>query len=212
MKNLVNTTGEYILDRRLVEIAKQKASGVGSVEAYIAGFKSDYFTYVNITVMVLQFFAVSRIVRYLGVRRSLFALPLIALAAYSSMALVPLLGVIFVGKIAENSTDYSLQKTVEQMLFLTTSREAKYKVKAVVDTFLVRLGDVFSAGLVWTGTHLGFNTTHFIIADMVLIFGWLGVVIALVRSHRLAEKNQPAPRPTYESRESDEAIPATAPA
>jgi AAA family ATP:ADP antiporter len=188
VKNWVNTTGEYILDRRLLEVAKEKVgSGTAELETYIAGFKSDYFTYVNVTVMVLQFFAVSRIVRYIGVRKSLFFLPLIALTAYGTMAIVPILTVILIGKIAENSTDYSLEKTAEQMLFLVTSREAKYKVKAIVDTFAVRLGDVLSAGLVWAGSRLAFSTMSFIVADMVLIVGWLGVVVALVRTRRVQE-------------------------
>jgi AAA family ATP:ADP antiporter len=188
VKNWVNTTGEYILDRRLLEVAKARVgSGTAQLEPYIAGFKSDYFTYVNVTVMILQFFAVSRIVRYVGVRRSLLFLPLIALVAYGSMAIVPILTVILIGKIAENSTDYSLQKTVEQMLFLVTSREAKYKVKAIVDTFAVRLGDVLSAALVWTGSRLAFSTFSFIVADMVLIAGWLAVVVALARTRHKKE-------------------------
>jgi len=37
-----------------------------------------------------------------------------------------------VGKILENSTDYSVQNTVRQALFLPTSREAKYKAKAAI--------------------------------------------------------------------------------
>ena len=119
VKNRVNTTGEYILDRRLIEAAHQKVgTSTVAVEKFIGAFKSDYFTYVNAIVLGLQLAAVSRIIRYLGVRRALYVLPLVALSSYGTMAMVPLLSVIFVGKIAENSLDYSLQKTVEQTLFL----------------------------------------------------------------------------------------------
>ena len=194
IKNLVNTTGEYILDRRLLEVTKaQLGTQVGAIEKHIAAYKSDYFTYVNTIVLILQFVAVSRVIKYLGVRRALFFLPLVALASYGTMALVPVLTVILIGKVTENSIDYSLQKTVEQTLFLVTTREAKYKVKAVVDTFMVRFGDVLSAGLVWGGTHLGLGTLGFIVANCVIVVVWLGVVVALARAHKArAHDSQPA--------------------
>jgi AAA family ATP:ADP antiporter len=191
LKNWVNTTGEYILDRRLVEAASSQASEHAR-EVFIAGFKSDYFTYVNVIVMVLQFFAVSRIVKHIGIRKALFILPAIAFASYSTMAAIPLLSVILVGKIAENSTDYSLQKTTEQMLFLVTSREAKYKAKAIVDTFLVRLGDVMSAATVWIGAQLELSTVTFIFINMGLVVAWAGCVLAIGRAHTRREADAPA--------------------
>jgi AAA family ATP:ADP antiporter len=197
LKNWVNTTGEYILDRRLVEVASHQGAAEAR-EAFIAAFKSDYFTYVNVIVMVLQFLAVSRIVKYIGVRRALFILPAIALASYGTMAAIPVLTVILVGKIAENSTDYSLQKTAEQMLFLVTSREAKYKAKAIIDTALVRLGDVMSAATVWVGAKLTLSTTAFIFVNMALVGVWTVTVIGIGRSHRRKEAGdtEPAAQPS----------------
>jgi AAA family ATP:ADP antiporter len=193
IKNLANTTGEYILDRRLLEVTRARLGNqVADVEKYIAAFKSDYFTYVNVVVLVLQFVAVSRIIKYLGVRRALFILPLVALASYGTMAMIPILTVILVGKVAENSLDYSVQKTVEQTLFLVTTREAKYKVKAVVDTFMVRFGDVISAALVWSGTHLGLGTLGFIVANCVIVVVWLAIVVALSRLYRDRTKSAAA--------------------
>ena len=69
---------------------------------------------------------------------ALFFLPVISLAGYSMIAFFPILGYIQVAKIFENSTDYSLQNTARQALFLPTSREIKYKAKAAIDTFFVR--------------------------------------------------------------------------
>jgi len=194
IKNWVNTTGEYVLDRRLLEVATARVGADHAArEAYIAAFKSDYFTYVNAAVLGLQLFAVSRVVRYIGVQRALFVLPLLALGGYATMAVVPILSVILAVKIVENSTDYSLQKTIEQMLFLVTSREAKYKAKAITDTFAVRAGDVMSAALVWSGTRLGFATIHFIVVTVGLILAWLAVVAVLGRLY--SEQARPIERP-----------------
>ena len=58
------------------------------------------------------------------------------------------------GKIAENATDYSINNTVRNMLWLPTIAEMKYKAKQAVDTFFVRMGDVASALLVYLGSDL----------------------------------------------------------
>ena len=85
-----------------------------------------------------------------GVRGSLFILPVLALVNYSIIALAPVLAVIRLGKILENSTDYSIQNTLRHALFLPTTREAKYKAKSAIDTFCTRFGDVLQqAPLPW---------------------------------------------------------------
>ena len=213
VKNWVNTTGEYILDRRLLEVAHARfGAQLSATEAsrYLAAFKSDYFTYVNVLVMVLQFFAVSRIVRHLGVRRALFFLPVVALSSYGVMLAVPILGVILAGKVAENTLDYSLEKTGEQMLFLVTTRRAKYKAKAVIDTFMVRLGDVLSAALVWSGVHLGLSTVGFIGANLALVGLWMGVLALLAQAHR-ARAGDPERRTLRAPLPIDSAQPALGP-
>src|SRR6202011_6158443 len=97
-------------------------------------------------------FGVSRIFRYIGVRGALFVLPCIALWNYSILLFLPILPIVRIGKILENSTDYSLMNTVRHALFLPASREAKYKAKSCIDTFFVRAGDVLLAGMVYAGT------------------------------------------------------------
>jgi hypothetical protein len=87
-------------------------------------------------------------------------------------------------KIAENSTNYSLQNTVRAALLLPTSREAKYKAKAAIETFCVRLGDVSQAGVIFIGTSLHFGVRAF--AGMTLAFTllWLFVAFKLYVEHK----------------------------
>jgi ATP:ADP antiporter, AAA family len=181
--NWVNKTGEYVLDRALLAASAGEAARLGlGVAAYLGKFKAEYFEYVNVLGMVLQLFAVSRVIRYVGLRGALFIMPVVSLAGYSAVALSPVLGVVLCTKVAENGLDYSLANTVHQALWLLTSRGAKYKVKQVIDTFLVRAGDVMSAALVWTGTHLlAFGTRDFVLCNMALVVVWIGVLWLLVR-------------------------------
>jgi AAA family ATP:ADP antiporter len=111
-------------------------------------------------------------------------LPVIALVNYSVIMVAPVLAVVSVLKILENATDYSIQNTVKQALFLPTSREAKYKAKAAIDTFFMRLGDVTQAGIVRLGTSLGAGVGGFAAFTVGLTVRWLAVAGQIAREHR----------------------------
>jgi AAA family ATP:ADP antiporter len=188
--NWVNSTGEYLLDRSVVELASRASSAGGaSAQQIIGEFKADYFAWINVAGVVLQLFVVSRVFKHIGVKGALFVLPLVALAGYGSSSFVPILSVLFVAKVAENSVDYSLQNTTRQALFLVTSREAKYKAKAAIDTFVMRLGDVLAAAVVWMGTRARWETHRFIVVNIALVACWLFIVVVLGKEHdRRAEE------------------------
>jgi AAA family ATP:ADP antiporter len=183
--NLVNTTGEYVLDRTLLaSLAGQPAA---SAAASIAFFKADYFQYVNLASIGLQLFAVSRVMHHFGMRTALMVLPLVAVGGYGLLAITPLITIALVTKVAENSVDYSLQNTARQALFLPTSREAKYQAKAAIDTFLVRSGDVLSALVVLLGVRLGTSVRTFALLNVLFAGGWLLVAWRLgKRYHQVA--------------------------
>jgi len=192
--NWVNTTGEYLLGRTVAAaasdaIANATADGLTKGE-YIGRFYSDFFTIVNIVGLSVQLFLVSRILKYLGVRAALLFLPVIALGGYMLLAFYPVLSVVRWAKTAENATDYSLQNTVRNALFLPTTREQKYKAKQAIDTFFVRAGDVLSASLVFVGTTwLGWSVTGFAMANIVLVAIWIVLAIAIGRHYvRMTEK------------------------
>ena len=133
--------------------------------------------------LVVQLLLVSRILKWFGLRVALFVLPLLALGGYTLLALAPIIGVIRTVKIAENSTDYSLQNTARQALFLPTSRDAKYKAKAAIDTFFVRAGDLLSAGLVFVGSALALTPQKFAAVNVALVLGWILIVSILAREN-----------------------------
>jgi ATP:ADP antiporter, AAA family len=184
LRNWVNSTGEYVLDRTLVASAPQMAAAAGiSVTRVIAEFKAEYFGAVNVLGVLCQLFVASRIIRHLGVGRALVVLPVVALVGNVCMAWLPVLTLIRGAKIAENSVDYSLQNTAGNALYLVTSREAKYKAKAFIDAFLMRAGDAFAAGAIWAGHHARWSTQVFARVDVVLCLVWIGVAFAIHRRH-----------------------------
>ncbi len=196
--NFVNTNGEYVLGRVVTEKANVLASagrtgGLGHeefIEQFIGRFYADYFTWVSVLTAFIQIVLVARIIQFVGVRAALFVLPLVSLSAYGIIAFIPVLALIRGAKIAENSLDYSLNNTVRQALFLPTSREAKYKAKAAIDTIFVRVGDLSSAGLVFLGTLLALQPRDFAIVNMALVGVWLLIVVGIGRRYRRLTEEQ----------------------
>lgn len=185
--NVVNTSGEFLLSKLVVAEAAHAFPGAAMAaarERFIGEFYGSFFGWVNITALVLQSFFVSRIFKVIGPGGGLFVGPMIALVGYSVILVAPVLGLVRVLKILDNSCDYSIQNTARQALFLPTSREAKYKAKAAIDAFFMRFGDVLQAGIVYTGTALGFAVSSFAALNLAFTGIWLWLATALAREYK----------------------------
>ena len=183
--NLVNSIGEFALGNLVSTQAHELFAGNAAAQKqYIGSFYGSFFATVNLLGFLLQTFAVSRLFPLIGVRGAMFIMPVISLMSYSLLGLVPILGIVRWAKVFENATDYSIQNTVRQALFLPTSREAKYKAKAAIDTFFMRSGDVLSAGVVRLGAQLNLALTGFAWVNVGLVLIWLYAVTRLSREHR----------------------------
>jgi AAA family ATP:ADP antiporter len=219
--NLVNTTGEYIMGSLVEGYGEETADQVidnalsagttasigdqdfgdptddqtrEDIEGNLIGrFYARFFLWVNLLGMILQLFVVGRLVKYGGIRAGLLWLPIVALGTYVLIFVAPILLYARIGKTVENASDYSINKTTLQMLFLPTTHEIKYKAKQVTDSFMQRLGDVGSAALVFLGTvPFAFGTRGFAAVNLVIILIWLVVVIMIVREHAEIERgNRP---------------------
>jgi len=191
--NWVTKTGDYVMDRKLLATAHDLVQTHGApATAYVGEFKARYFLWVNGLGVAIQLLAVSRVIKYLGLRTALVIMPIASLAGYGGAFIAPLLGVIFVARVVESSLDYSLSNTTRQALWLPTSRDAKYKAKQVIDTFVVRAGDVMSAVLVWLGSHAALSDQGFLGANILLSGLWLVFALLLGRAYLSLEAGQTA--------------------
>jgi AAA family ATP:ADP antiporter len=191
--NVVNTSGEYLFGRYVVEQANALHADAAARERFVGETYSHLFSTVNLLGFLLQMFVVSRVFKYLGVGKSLFIHPVVALTGYLLMLRAPSIDAMRWVKVADNSIDYSLGNTTKQALWLPTSREAKYKAKQAVDSFFVRAGDVIQAGVVFIGERLAFAVPAFAAVNVVLAGAWLAVVALLnVSLRRKAEETRSA--------------------
>jgi AAA family ATP:ADP antiporter len=191
--NWVNSAGEYIFDRALLaSVAASGASGAAA-HAAIGAVKADYFAWYNLLGLVLQLFAVSRVLTLLGVRNALLFLPVFALFGYASASALPIFAVIRLVKIGENALEYSIAETSRHALYLVASRVEKYVGKTSVDTISVRVGAILSASVVWLGARTGMPAAWFAGINVGLCALWIVVVLAIGLEHkrRLGEESRP---------------------
>ena len=142
--------------------------------------------------LFLQLFVVSRIVKHFGVAWAVMVLPALSFGAYNILVFVPTLTAVLAAKVAENSTDYSLNNTVRNMLFLPCTYEQKFSAKQAIDSFFVRMGDVLSGLLVYVGTtYLALQTRHFAMVNLVLVLVWLGFALLISRAYQRRSRTEP---------------------
>ena len=185
MLNLVNTTGEYLLSA-ILETMYAEGAAAGTIEVdkgtYVGRFYGGFYFVVNLLGVLIQFFLVSRLIRYAGFSIAFLLTPMVIFLGYASLALLPVIGWFRYFKMAENSLDYSLQNTARQMLYLPLSRQEKYEARAVIDPFGQRLGDLLQAGLIFAGLHLlGWASNDFIPLAALMAAGTLVLAILIVR-------------------------------
>jgi len=197
--NFVNTTGDFVLAQLVNTTARTLPHA--EQQHYIAAFYGDFQTAISVLTASVQILVVARAFKHVGVGSSLLFLPLFAVAGYAASALLPLLGVVTTVKVIENSTDYSLQNTVQQALFLSTSRDAKYKAKAAIDTLFVRLGDLGSTGAVFAGTLFGLGTAGYALLNFVASALWVVLALRLRKLNLGAQPPRPGTSPTVPNAE-----------
>jgi AAA family ATP:ADP antiporter len=142
---------------------------------YIGAFYSSYYTIVNLLSFLLQGLVVAWLLTALGIRRALFVMPVVVLAGWCGLLLFANLTVLRIEKTSENSLDYSLHNTLRGALFLPTTRSAKYKAKAAIDTFFFRMGDVIAGlGIVFLLVRVaGLGIRAFAVLNVCLAVCWL---------------------------------------
>jgi AAA family ATP:ADP antiporter len=196
--NWVNTTGEYILGSIVKDtvgqmVAAGQAGGL-TEEQLIGDFYSKYFTYVNVLGLLLQLFVVSRVVKYIGFPWAVMMLPMLSFTAYNVLIFVPTLMMVLGAKVLENSTDYSLNNTVRNMLFLPCTYEQKFSAKQAIDSFFVRMGDVLSALLVFLGTTVFMiRPRGFAAINAALVLAWLALAWRVGREYKQLSETGQAP-------------------
>ena len=194
LNNWVNTNGENLLFKVVEDnLAEQAiAQGIVGTQAVLeftrngtTAFYGNFFFWVNIVALLLQSLVASRLLKYGGFGAIIMALPVIALISYTVMALIPILLVVKIMKIMENSTDYSINNTARHVVWLPVDSASKFHGKPAIDTLYVRMGDGLAALTVLIGVNfLALSTTQFFVFNVFLVFAWLYFARMLIQERQ----------------------------
>jgi len=139
---------------------------------------------VNSLTALIQIFFAGRIVRRLGVALSLAALPLVCILGFSAIGIAPTLAGIAVFQILRRTSNYAIARPCREMLYTVLPRDAKYKAKNFIDTFVYRVGDQVGA---WSYTGLGalgLGAAAISLVAVPLAAVWLGIGLWLGKRQR----------------------------
>lgn len=100
---------------------------------------------VNAASLVVQLFAVERIVRRIGIGWSLAGLPLVCTAGFAVLVVSPTYAVLAAFQTVRRTVNYGIAKPAREMLFAPLRTNEKYLAKNLIDLFLYRLGDSLGA-------------------------------------------------------------------
>ena len=110
------------------------------------------------------------------------------------MALIPVLAVVKIMKIAENSSDYSINNTARSVVWLPVPARLKFKCKPAIDSLFARIGDGMAAITVLVGVQfLQLSTSSFFAFTVALVVIWLFCTVTVVREHRSLSESHDAP-------------------
>ena len=139
---------------------------------------------VNTLTVITQIFLTGRIVRRIGVALALAALPLVCVLGFAAVGIAPTLMMIAVFQVLRRSSNYAVARPCREMLYTVIPREAKYKAKNFIDTFVYRVGDQVGA---WSYAALGafgFGAAAISMVAAPLAAAWLGVGLWLGRRQK----------------------------
>jgi ATP:ADP antiporter, AAA family len=127
---------------------------------------------VNLIVLAIQVLAFSTMIRKLGTRFMLAAMPVVSVIGFACLALAPALLTLMVFGVARRAGEYAISKPARETLFNVLPEEQKYKAKNVIDTLVHRTGDVSSTYIFkWLQTSFGMGLAQ---------LSWLAVPVGVV--------------------------------
>jgi ATP:ADP antiporter, AAA family len=193
---LVAVVGYVLLYTALLGFAYFELARMISEQYADSAERTALFAHVDLAVNVLtllgQLLVVAKFVEKLGVGAALALLPVLALAGFAAIGLVPLLAVLLAFQIARRAADYAIARPAREMLFTVLDRDAKYKSKNFIDTVVFRGGDAASGWLYAGFKALGLALPGMALAAFPGVVLWLALGIFLGR--RYAGLARGAPR------------------
>jgi AAA family ATP:ADP antiporter len=99
----------------------------------------------QILTLTTQIFFTGRIIRWIGFAAALAILPAMSILGFAALGAFASFRALAVFTVLRRATNFAITNPAMEALFTVVPREDKYKAKAVIETFVYRVGDQLSA-------------------------------------------------------------------
>ena len=136
---------------------------------------------VNALTLLTQLFLTGRILKLLGVRLALAILPVLSIAGFLILGLVPAFAVFVVFQVLRRAGNFALAVPTREVLYTVLPRRDKYKAKNFNDLFVYRAGDQIGVWAFAGLRALGLGSAALAMTVVPLAGVWLFVALWLGR-------------------------------
>ncbi len=136
----------------------------------------------NILTLLLQLFATGELIKRLGPGRAAALLPLVFALGFAGLAILPVLGVIIAVQVMQRVTNFGFSNPARELMFTVVAREEKYKAKNLIDTAILRGGDVVWSWAFTGLLALGLSMPLVAATAIPVSLAWLGLSLWLGRN------------------------------
>jgi AAA family ATP:ADP antiporter len=152
----------------------------------------------QIATLVIQVLVSGRLMKRLGVHITLALLPITVILGFVGLALVGSLLALISFESAFRAVQRAIMRPARETLFTVVSAEEKYKAKAVVDTFVYRVGDVAGAQLEGALGRLGMGLAAIASVALPLAIVWAALGLWLGRTQQRIAASGVSGRPSMD--------------
>lgn len=134
---------------------------------------------VNTLTITTQVLVTNRLMKWLGLPRTLALVPLLMIVGFIALGVAPVLPVLIAFQIVRRAGNYAVARPAREVLFTVVAREAKYKAKNFIDTVVYRGGDALS-GWVFVGLNqlgLGLSAIALVAVPIAALWFVTGLVL-----------------------------------
>lgn len=146
-------------------------------------YAGKVFAIMNFLSIILQIFGAYVVVRFLGLRKSHFTVPLLLFGNACGLLVFPLFGVASYCFIAIKAIDHSIFGVLREMLYIPLKPEEKFQAKAVIDVFAYRTSKGLASFLLLALQALAFTSVLSLVTvlSMVIFLLWAFAARAMLR-------------------------------
>ena len=154
-------------------------------KAALATFFAQFNGYLGLAAFAVQMLFTGRLLRVLGIRITIFVLPVVFLGGSMGVLLAPILLSAAILKGSHLLLRFSLDKSTAELLYLPVAPpEIKSQIKSFIDGFVWRSADGVSGLVLWVfANKLHFSPGKISLVNFVFLFAWIGIAYGVRKEY-----------------------------